>query len=59
MSTEQNFLIIYGLHNFVTHALKKGKHVFFIRAKAGRNMICHAKTLIKESFGETTDIHVV
>jgi hypothetical protein len=59
MSNEQNFLITYGLHNFVTHALTKGKHVFSIGGVESHKMISHAKNLITESFGETADIQVV
>jgi len=59
MNIEQHFLIKYGLHNFVTCALTSGKHIFLIKNKEGQNMIRHAKTLIKESFGETTEIQVI
>ncbi len=58
MSREQNFLVTYGLHNFVTHALKRGRHAFFIQSRESRMMISHAKTLIEESFGETADIRM-
>lgn len=59
MTKEQTFLITYGLHNFVTCALKSGKRVFFIKCKEGQSMIRHAKHLIKESFGEATDIRMI
>ena len=59
MSTEQNFLVRYALHNFVTCALKKGHHVFTIKCKESQTMVRHATHLIKESFGETVEIQVV
>ena len=59
MNNPQNFLITYGLHNFVTHAQKKKKHTFFIRGQESQTMIGHATHLIKESYGETTDIQMV
>jgi len=59
MNTEQHFLIKYGLHNFVTYTPTSGKRIFLIKNMEGRNMIRHAKTLIKESFGETIEIQVI
>ena len=59
MNTYQNFLITYGLHNFVTHTQQKKKHTFFIRHKEGQKMAAHAMDLIKGNFGETTDIQMV
>jgi len=59
MSTEQNFLIRYALHNFVTCALTSGKRVFYIKCKEGRTMIRHATSLIKGSFGEAVEIKLV
>lgn len=58
MIREQNFLVIYGLHNFVTHTLVRGKHVFSIEGKEGLNMINHAKALIQGSFGENAKIQM-
>ena len=58
MMREQNFLVTYGLHNFVTYTLERGKHVFFIEGKEGLNMINHAKTLIEGSFGKSANIRV-
>ena len=59
MNIEHHFLIKYGLHNFVTCGLTSGKHIFLIKKMEGRNMIRHAKNLIKECFGETAEIQVV
>ena len=59
MNIEQHFLIKYGLHNFVTYGLTSGKHIFLIKKMEGRNMIRHAKNLIKECIGETAEIQVV
>ena len=58
MSREQNFLVTYGLHNFVTYTSKHGKHAFSIKSKESQNMISHAKALIEGSFGKTADIQV-
>ncbi len=58
MIREQNFLVTYGLHNFVTYTLERGKHVFFIEGKEGLNMIAHAKTLIEETFGKSASIRM-
>jgi len=58
MSREQNFLVTYGLHNFVTYTPKHGAHSFFIRGSERQKMIRHAKSLIEGTFGETVDIQV-
>jgi len=58
MNKEQNFLITYGLHNFVTHTQKSGKHAFFIKSQESQNMISHAKALIEGSFGDAADIQM-
>ena len=58
MSNEHNFLITYGLHNFVTHAQSKGRHIFTIHGMESRKMISHAKSLIAGSYGKTADIQV-
>jgi hypothetical protein len=59
MNKEQNFLIKYGLHNFVTCAKERGRDVFFIKGLKDKSMVRHAKHLILSSFGESTDIKVV
>lgn len=58
MSREQDFLVTYGLHNFVTYSLKRGERSFFIESKESLNMISHAKALIEGNFGKTADIQV-
>lgn len=58
MSNEYNFLITYGLHNFVTHALKEGKHTFTIQRLESQKMVRHAKSLIAGSYGKGAHIHV-
>lgn len=58
MSREQNFLVTYGLHNFVTYKLKRGEHSFLIKSKESQNMISHAKALIEGNFGKTVRIQV-
>ena len=59
MNNPQNFLITYGLHNFVTHAQGKKKHVFFVGNKEGQKMANHAMNLIRGSFGDSADIQMV
>jgi hypothetical protein len=59
MITEQNFLVRYGLHNFVSCSEKNGKNTFFIKCGVGQRMTCHAEYLIKEAFGEVMDIQLV
>ena len=58
MSREQDFLVTYGLHNFVTYSLKRGEHFFCIKGKESQHMIRHAKALIEGSFGKSADIQV-
>lgn len=56
MHTEQNFLVRYGLHNFVSCSQLNGRHTFFINSMEGQVMAGHAEYLIKETFGEVMDI---
>ncbi|MEJ2122860.1 MAG: hypothetical protein P8Z76_19610 [Alphaproteobacteria bacterium] len=56
MSNEQNFLITYGLHNFVTHAQSEGKLTFTICGMESQKLISHAKALIAGRYGN--DIHI-
>jgi len=58
MSREQNFLVSYGLHNFVTYTPKRGAHSFFIKGSERQKMIRHAKSLIEGTYGKTAEIHV-
>lgn len=59
MNKEQNFLVRYGLHNFVTFNMARGKHVFLIKGIDDQSLICHAMKLIKNSFGESATIEVI
>ena len=59
MNIERQFLIKYGLHNFVSWHRTSMSHVFHIKSMEGQNMIRHAKNLITESFGEAAEIHVI
>ncbi len=52
MNKEQIFLVRYGLHNFVSCKIQSGRSIFFFTRQESQNMICHAKDLIKETFGE-------
>lgn len=58
MTTERNFLITYGLHNFVTVAQRRGKHAFTIQGVENQKMIRHAKSLIQGRYGKSTHIQV-
>jgi hypothetical protein len=58
MSNEHNFLITYGLHNFVTHAQSEGKHTFTICGIESQKLISHAKSLITGRYGNATHIQV-
>ncbi len=58
MSNEHNFLITYGLHNFVTHAQSEGKLLFTIRCIESQKLISHAKLLIAGSYGNAAHIQV-
>jgi len=58
MTTEHNFLITYGLHNFVTFAQPRGKHTFTIQRGESQKMIHHAKSLIHGRYGESACIQV-
>lgn len=59
MSNEQNFLIRYGLHNYVSHVQTNGKQsTFFIESKESQNMVGHALSLIKDRFGNSANIHL-
>ena len=59
MNTEENFLVRYGLHNFVSCTRLNGKNTFFIKGMESQSMICHAENLIKETFGEVMEIQRV
>ncbi len=58
MSNEQDFLIKYGLHNFVTGSHKRGKRVFIIRGMENPILVSHARHLIEEGFGASTSIQI-
>lgn len=61
MTTEQHFLITYGLHNFVSHAPASapGRNAFVIRRHEGADMVRHATSLIEGSYGDRADIRLV
>ncbi|MDP7426091.1 MAG: hypothetical protein QF394_11835 [Rhodospirillales bacterium] len=59
MSNEQNFLIRYGLHNFVTHVQTSSmQSTFFIESTESQNMVGHALTLIKDRFGDSANVQL-
>jgi len=58
MTTEDNFLVIYGLHNFVSFVIDGGRLVFTILDHEGPKMVRHAKSLIGGSYGTVADIQI-
>ena len=56
MNTEQNFLVRYGLHNFVTCAERDGKNTFSIKPGSSPSLMRHAEFLIKETFGDVMEV---
>ena len=58
MRNEQDFLITYGLHNFVTHARSEEMHLFTIHGMESQKLIGHARSLISETYGRTAVIQV-
>ena len=58
MRHEQNFLITYGLQNFVTYAQCAGRHIFTIHSTESPKMISHAQSLIAGIYGKAVDIQV-
>jgi hypothetical protein len=58
MTTENNFLITYGIHNFVSYARRGGQHTFIIQGAESQKMIHHAKSLIQGSYGPSVNIQV-
>lgn len=59
MRNEDNFLITYGLHSYVTHSRVGGRSVFTIGAPAGQKMIRHATSLLAGRYGQDASIRVV
>lgn len=59
MNTERQFLITYGLHNFVSCAIDGDKPVFTICREEGQKMARHAKSLITGKFGKNIPIRVI
>lgn len=58
MTTEQKFLITYGLYHFVTFARPGGKPTFTILGAQSQKMINHATSLIQGSYGQPAHIQV-
>lgn len=59
MITEQNFLVRYGLHNFISCTQINGRITFLIRGIVSQKLICHAEHLITEAFGDLMEIQHV
>jgi hypothetical protein len=55
---ENEFLIRYGLHNFVTYAQLGSENAFVIQGVESPKMIRHAMSLIKGSFGRSANIKI-
>jgi hypothetical protein len=58
MTTEGNFLLIYGLHNFVSSVTDGERPLFTICRQADPKMVRHAKSLIAGSYGRAADIQL-
>lgn len=59
MNNENNFLITYGLHYYVSYARDGEKCVFTICREEGQKMTRHAASLIAGRYGANTNILVV
>jgi hypothetical protein len=58
MTTEQKFLITYGLQHFVTFTQPDGEPTFTIQGEESQKMIRHATSLIQGSYGKPAHIQV-
>lgn len=58
MNNENNFLITYGLHNYVSYVRDGEKRVFTICREEGQKMTRHAASLIAGRYGTNTKIFV-
>jgi len=59
MNTEQDFLVTYGLHNFVSYSRNGERGIFTIcNDQEGQKMTRHASNLIMGRYGENIDIVV-
>ena len=59
MNNEHQFLITYGLHNFVSCARSGERRIFTICLKEGHKMARHATNLITGRYDENTEILVI
>ncbi|MBF0247708.1 MAG: hypothetical protein HQL36_06495 [Alphaproteobacteria bacterium] len=58
MNSESNFLIVYGLQNFVSCATNEGRLIFTIRALQSDKMVRHAMDLINGRYGKAATVQV-
>lgn len=54
----QDFLIRYGLHSFVTYHPKGSSPSFSIKTSETTKMVRHAQKIIREAYGDKTDIRL-
>ncbi|NVJ93078.1 MAG: hypothetical protein HWE34_15550 [Methylocystaceae bacterium] len=59
MSSQQTFLIRYGIHNFVSCMENSGNIAFLIQKSERQTMVRHAQKLIQGAYGEQADIRVI
>ncbi len=59
MNQEQEFLIKYGIHNFVSYQRLQNTPVFSIRKSVRHKMVSHAQKLIQGAFGELAEIKLI
>jgi len=55
----QDFLIRYGLHNFVTYHQKGSSPSFSIKTSETTKMVRHARNLIQGAYGMKTVIKLI
>jgi len=56
MTQTQEFLIKSGIHNFVSYQNTGTAPIFSIKSSTHHKMARHAQMLIKNAFGDATDI---
>jgi len=56
INKEQDFLIKYGIHNFVTVKTQGNSPIFLIERTMNPKMISHAQNLIQGAYGTKTKI---
>jgi hypothetical protein len=58
MNQQQDFLIRYGIHNFVSYHAQGTTPAFLINKTAHHKMVRHAQELIQGTYGEAAQIRL-